>query len=156
MSADWLEVININTINMLAKEENTTILKTKILLPSSLLACFVMCCIVLVKKTIQLKMIVNKAKTSHNIIAITIQFKWYCLINKKVRRDRKKLNSTRCRGSIRRKMLPVFFVCIIRNLAAGLYWLIFLKFYLLCKVKAAKSICGEFANAMDTFNCRLN
>ena len=64
--------IKSSTVNILAKELTSTLINTKILLPSSLFALFSMSATGMVKKMIQLVIIYEIENTTHNIAQIII------------------------------------------------------------------------------------
>ena len=70
------DIINNNTVSILAKELNNMLMNTKVLLPSSWFAFFTISETVSLKKTMALVIIKVSAKVTHNIGIMSTQSKW--------------------------------------------------------------------------------
>ena len=103
---------------MLAKDANITIKNTNILPPSSFLAFLVMCSVVLVKKTVQLKTIYVNAKASQRSVLKIVKSD-SCLYAKiYVKTENNALIINRWTGSKFVKTFFDFVICIISFLRA--------------------------------------
>ena len=102
-----LEIISSKTIIILAKQVTRILIKTKNLLPSSLLAFTSISVTGSLKKIIQLEVINEAANTSQRMVAINTPLSWLLRMKKKTSSARPRLNKTRCSGCMCKIILLV-------------------------------------------------